>query len=302
MSLVKHPLQRRSSSKLSVAKIESVSLSHGHKKDDSSLFHVTNSLLPTTTKIKKIRRRTTEEDLENHRHEHLKKGLLMVHSNESIFSSSSLPDTDPHDLMRDYLGRRRRSNTLPEPVGPVLLAPVSLLTAHQKTRSHEFSTTSSAAVDVISRKEFSSSTEKIKPISLNIERKSKSVKKLRELVGKVLRKNLEHCRYDAKKSRKRCTHLSQILETTLKSSLNSGEFEYKVVALVYIGEFRDDGMKQSCQYFCNPVSDLCVMEHYRGEDMFATGIVFATLVESQKQYLVPSYNNLQSSRRDPVMV
>ena len=225
----------------------------------------------------------------------------MVHSNESIFSSSSLPDTDSHDLMRDYLGRRRRSNTLPEPVGPVPLVPASL-TVHQKTKSHEHPFAASAAIDVVSRKEFSSSTEKIKPISLNIERKSKSMKKLRELVGKVLRKNLEHCRYDAKQSRKRCTHLTQILETTLKSSLNSGEFEYKVVALVYIGEFRDDGMEQSCQYFFNPVSDLFVMEHYRGEDMFATGIVFATLVESQKQYLVPSYNNLLPSRRDPVMV
>lgn len=222
---------------------------------------------PSASKILRIKRQRGDDDI------NLKKGLMMVHSSESIFTASSLPDNpDTHDLVKDYLGRRRRSNTLPEnigPYGPTLHVPTFL-------------------TDVISRKEMTSSTEKIKPINLNIERKSKSLKKLKELVEKVLRKNLEHCRYDAEQSRKRCTHVSQILETTLKSSLNSGGYEYKIVVVVYIGELREDGMGQSCQYVCNPFSDLFVMETFRGEDMFATGIIFATLVENNnngKDYL-----------------
>ena len=258
--LFQHQL-RRSSSKLSVAKIESVSLSQSSKKDDTSgtLFGGANSLIPTS-KMLRIRRRG-DDDM------NLKKGLMMVHSSESIFTASSLPDTDCHDLVKDYLVRRRRSNTLPGSIGP---SPTTL----------QVPTTST---DVVSQKELTPSTEKVKPINLNFERKSKSLKKLKELVEKVLRKNLEHCRYDAEQSRKRCTLVSQILETTLKSSLNSVDCEYKIVIVVYIGELREDGMKQSCQYVCNPVSDLFVMETFRGEDMFATGIVFATLVENNNK-------------------
>lgn len=213
---------------------------------------------PSASKILRIRKQRGDDDI------NLKKGLMMVHSSESIFTASSLPDTDTHDLVKDYLGRRRRSNTLPENIGP----------SQTTLRVPTFLT------DVLSRKELTSSTEKIKPINFNIERKSKSLKKLKELVEKVLRKNLEHCRYDAEQSRKRCSLVSQILETTLKSSLNSGGYEYKIVVVVYIGELREDGMGQSCQYVCNPISDLFVMETFRGEDMFATGIVFATLIEN----------------------
>lgn len=211
----------------------------------------------------------------NNDHRNLKKEQTMVHSSESIFTAaSSLPDNEPiHDYpVKDYLGRRRRSNTLPESVGPSPPHPMTLQVP--KT-----------LMDVITHRE--SSIEKVKPINLNIERKSKSLKKLKELVDKVLRKNLEHCRYDPELSRKRCTHVSQILETTLKSSLNTLDCEYKIVVVVYIGELREDGMKQSCQYVCNPISDLFVMETYRGEDMFATGIVFATLIEnSNRDYYV----------------
>ena len=125
--------------------------------------------------------------------------------------------------------------------------------------------------------------DKIKRFTFNMERKSKSLKKLREIVEKVLRKNLDHCHYNAELSRKRCTHISQILETTLRSSLNVDGSEYKVVAIVHIGEIRGDGMKQSCQYNWNPDTDFFVIGTYRRDDMFATGVVFATALGQESE-------------------
>jgi len=291
-------LLRRNSSKLSIAKIESVSLSHtnNNKKDhDSSsssatifgvdLDKVTNSLLqPATNKMRRLRRRPTEDEEtmndHNNTNKNWKKDLLVVHSHENI--SSSLHDTDLHDFMtRDqYLGRRRRSNTLPESIGGGSVLP-KLSTTMESTSE---TTIPTVKIEAPPRSALVSPPEKIKHINFNTERnKSKSCKKLRELVGKVLRKNLEHCHYDARLSRKRCIHLSQILEQTLKLSLNSSGADYKVVALVYIGELREDGMKQSCQYVWNPSTDFFVMETHRGEDMFATGVIFATLIETNQK-------------------
>ena len=243
--------------------------------------------------MRRLRRRATEEESEmmgdnnnNNNNKHWKKDLLVVHSHENI--SSSLPDTDLHDFMRDqHLCRRSRSNTLPETMG-ASLSPRSNSSSSSKlpitVEGASETTIPTVKIEAPLKEALVTPPEKIKPINCNTERnKSKSSKKLRELVGKVLRKNLEHCRYDARLSRKRCIHLSQILEQTLKLSLNSSGADYKVVALVYIGELREDGMKQSCQYVWNPSTDFFVMETHRGEDMFATGIIFATLIETSQK-------------------
>lgn len=126
---------------------------------------------------------------------------------------------------------------------------------------------------------------KLRKINFNSDHKSKTQKKFRELISTVLKKNLDSCTYDASLSRQLCTHISQILETTFRSTLNRADIEYKIIALVYIGEIREDGMKQSFQYSFNGDSDFFVMDTFRKDNMFATGTVFATLLENSLEYV-----------------
>lgn len=126
---------------------------------------------------------------------------------------------------------------------------------------------------------------KLRKINFNSDHKSKTQKKFRELISTVLKKNLDSCTYDASLSRQLCTHISQILETTFRSTLNRADIEYKIIALVYIGEIREDGMKQSFQYSFNGDSDFFAMDTFRKDNMFATGTVFATLLENSLEYV-----------------
>lgn len=126
---------------------------------------------------------------------------------------------------------------------------------------------------------------KLRKINFNSDHKSKTQKKFRELISTVLKKNLDSCTYDASLSRQLCTHISQILETTFRSTLNRADIEYKIIALVYIGEIREDGMKQSFQYSFNGDSDFFAMDTFCKDNMFATGTVFATLLENSLEYV-----------------
>lgn len=271
--------------------MESVSCSLGSKKEDSSIVdkEKKNFSLSTSHKIRRIRRRTTEDDIGGHVQEAYFK--VMTHSksntniNQYIISTQEKQRTNKilerSAELEDYLSRRRRSNTSPD-------------MDHLQLPSQ--ATSNPVPMDIV--KTDLVATEKFKKLNFNHERKSKSLKKLRELVENVLRNNLQHCTYNAELSRKRCTHLSQILETTLKSSLNTGGVEYKVVAIVYIGEVRENGMKQSCQYNWNPDTDFFVMETYRRDDLFATGIVFATMVDNHDVIVDTNNNSLEHSPDD----
>lgn len=116
-------------------------------------------------------------------------------------------------------------------------------------------------------------------ITFSVEQKNRALRKLKELIERTLKKNLKDEQYCADESRRRCTHLSQILEATLKQCLNCGEAEYKIIAIVYIAEIRDDGLKQAFQYNWNPRTDYFAVGTYCKENMFATGVVFATLLD-----------------------
>ncbi|XP_057290496.1 dynein light chain Tctex-type 5-like [Hydractinia symbiolongicarpus] len=243
---------------LSIAKVFTVSFAQGGKRDTLAVSNYDKdkptplSLIASPTIIRKFRRRVEEYSPEEKR----KNASYNAVDNKQCITEQYLRAED-----FNVEEERPRSSTW---------------------GGQEGSLSISDAIPHVIMNADPTVNDKIKRFTLNMERKSKSCKKLRELVEKVLRKNLEHCHYDARLSRKRCTHLSQILETTFKSSLNVKGTEYKVVAIVYIGEIREDGMKQSCQYNWNPHSDVFVMETYRRDDMFATGIVFATLLESRE--------------------
>lgn len=257
-----------------------------------------NSLISSSHKLRRLRRRTTEDDISRYVQEAYFKVMSQSRSNLNInqyIISTQEGDQNNNILecpvtdLQGYLGRRRRSNTSPE---------INRLMSSNPSAYSIFPPSSPVPMDIV--KTDLVATEKFKKLNFNHERKSKNLKKLRELVQNVLRNNLEHCTYNAELSRKRCTHLSQILETTLKSSLNTGGNEYKIVAIVYIGEVRENGMKQSCQYNWNPDTDFFVMETYRRDDLFATGIVFATIVNNHDVIAYDSrHSNNNSGNNSP---
>ncbi|XP_065659449.1 uncharacterized protein LOC105846547 isoform X2 [Hydra vulgaris] len=120
-------------------------------------------------------------------------------------------------------------------------------------------------------------SEIIRPFKSKFDQKSKSHRKLNEIVGKILKKNLDHWHYDPDQSRKRCTTLSEIIETTIKTTLNVRQNEYKVIVIIFISAVRGDGMKHASKCCWDSDTDLFVTEAFRREDLIAVANVFATL-------------------------
>ena len=100
-------------------------------------------------------------------------------------------------------------------------------------------------------------------------------KELTGLIKHVLDSHLRNENYDSKTASAKCGKLSKVLEKAVKSRLNAETRNYKISALVYLGEIRDSGIKMATQCAWEPNHDHFAMATYESEQLFASAMVFA---------------------------
>ena len=98
------------------------------------------------------------------------------------------------------------------------------------------------------------------------------------LIRHILESHLCKDRYSPDLSSERCKLLARILEKSVKSRLDPKKM-FKIAAVVYMGELRDDGIKLAAQCSWQPKSDHFAMATYETESMFVAAVVLATSVE-----------------------
>ena len=103
--------------------------------------------------------------------------------------------------------------------------------------------------------------------------------RLRLLMNSILEKRMKHLKYDPTLSIPRCRLLSKTLEDTLKEKLASTYKEYKIVALVFIGETRDQGIAFATQCTYND-DDLYAISTIEKDNMYIWAVVFAILLQN----------------------
>ena len=101
--------------------------------------------------------------------------------------------------------------------------------------------------------------------------------RLENIVTELLEEKMSTVEYDHKLSNDRCRLLSTCIENALKIHLD-GERDYKILALVYIGEKRDHGICFATQCCYEPTNDLFATATYQNENMFVCACVFASLL------------------------
>ena len=104
--------------------------------------------------------------------------------------------------------------------------------------------------------------------------------KLEEIVLEIIGERMKSLTYDHKQSSDRCRTISTALENALKLRLTAqpGNPDYKVVAVVYIGETRDQGICFATQCSYAPQQDLFATATYQNEDMYVCSTVMCSKI------------------------
>ncbi|XP_057289585.1 uncharacterized protein LOC130612292 [Hydractinia symbiolongicarpus] len=103
-------------------------------------------------------------------------------------------------------------------------------------------------------------------------------KRLEKLVSDILEAKMRNLTYDHKSSNDRCRLLSKNIEIAIKERLLASTHEYKIIALVYIGETKDCGIGFATQCSYEPSEDLYATATYEGETLFVCACVMASLI------------------------
>ena len=99
--------------------------------------------------------------------------------------------------------------------------------------------------------------------------------RIKEIITKVLASHLDNlAEFCPRTCAEKCRLISQMIENGVKSLCSS---QYKVMALVYIGAIRDQGIELASQCYWCPNSDHFTMATYKNDSLYASGIVFATV-------------------------
>lgn len=104
--------------------------------------------------------------------------------------------------------------------------------------------------------------------------------KLEEIVLEIISEHMKSLKYDHKQSSDRCRTISTALENTLKLRLTAqpGNPDYKVIAVVYIGETRDQGICFATQCSYAPQQDLFATATYQNDDMYVCSTVMCAKI------------------------
>ena len=102
--------------------------------------------------------------------------------------------------------------------------------------------------------------------------------RLEQIVSDIIAEKMKSLDYDHKQSNDRCRLMSTTIENTLKLCLSAqpGNPGYKVIAIVYIGETRDQGICFATQCSYEPHQDLFATATYQHENMFVCATVMAS--------------------------
>ena len=104
--------------------------------------------------------------------------------------------------------------------------------------------------------------------------------KLEEIVLEIISEHMKSLTYDHKQSSDRCRTISTALENALKLRLTAqpGNPDYKVIAVVYIGETRDQGICFATQCSYAPQQDLFATATYQNDDMYICSTVMCAKI------------------------
>jgi hypothetical protein len=94
---------------------------------------------------------------------------------------------------------------------------------------------------------------------------------LRQIVSEELENELEGKNYDSPVCVKQAAKISQAVETRVKSTTKK---DTKVVAVVFIGEIRDQGIEITSQCLWDPLTDSVATASFRNRSLFAVCTVF----------------------------
>lgn len=95
--------------------------------------------------------------------------------------------------------------------------------------------------------------------------------KLRQIITEELEKELQGKHYDSPNCVKQAAKISQGVETRVKSISKT---HTKVVAVVFIGEIRDQGIEITSQCLWDPLTDSFATASFRNHSLFAVCTVF----------------------------
>lgn len=104
--------------------------------------------------------------------------------------------------------------------------------------------------------------------------------RLEVIVLEIISARMKSLTYDHKQSSERCRTISTALENSLKVRLTAqpGNPDYKVIAVVYIGETRDQGICFATQCSYAPQQDLFATATYQNEDMYVCATVMCSKI------------------------
>jgi len=104
--------------------------------------------------------------------------------------------------------------------------------------------------------------------------------RLEQIVSDIIAEKMKKLEYDHKKSNDRCRLMSTTIENTLKLCLSAqpGNPGYKVIAIVFIGETRDQGICFATQCSYEPHQDLFATATYQHDNMYVCATVMASRI------------------------
>ena len=94
---------------------------------------------------------------------------------------------------------------------------------------------------------------------------------IRHIITEELDRSLFDCDYDSERCVAQCADISQAVESRVKEITPQ---ETKVLAVVYIGEIRDQGLEITSQCLWDPETDNFVTASFRSKTLFAVCTVF----------------------------
>lgn len=94
---------------------------------------------------------------------------------------------------------------------------------------------------------------------------------IREIISDEMVSLLCDCNYESEKCVEQCSRISQAVETKVKKITPT---DSKIVAVVYIGEIRDQGIEITTQCLWDPEADNFVTASFRNKSLFAVCTVF----------------------------
>ena len=94
---------------------------------------------------------------------------------------------------------------------------------------------------------------------------------IRHIITEELDRSLLDCDYDSERCVAQCAVISQAVESRVKKIIPQ---ETKVLAVVYIGELRDQGLEITSQCLWDPETDNFVTASFRSKTLFAVCTVF----------------------------